>query len=59
VRKRHSDICSAVQLDPGKTKMASGIKIIKKDMMLKKTNIKPNEYLINLVIVSPSQENYT
>ena len=34
-------------------KMASGIKIIKKDMMLKKANINPNEYLISLVIVSP------
>ena len=59
MRKRHSDICSAVQFDPGKTKIASGIKIIKKDMMLKKANINPNEYLINLVIVSPSQKNYT
>ena len=53
VRKRHSAICSLVQLEPGKTKMASGIKIIKKDIMLKKANISPNEYLISLVTVSP------
>ena len=59
VRKRHSDISSVVQLEPGKTKIASGIKIIKKDMMLKKANINPNEYLISLVIVSPFQKDYT
>ncbi|MFL2732193.1 MAG: hypothetical protein ACJ0HB_01815 [Gammaproteobacteria bacterium] len=41
------------------TKMDSGKKIIKKDMLLKKANINPNEYLIILVIVSPFQENYT
>ena len=53
VLKRHSAISSFDQLERGKTNIKSGKKIIKRDMMLKKTNISPKEYLISFVTVSP------